>query len=545
MKRHQGVFIQAAILLNFSLIFLSVPVSLGHIPQFSPNTDETIVVTSTVGLDDQLWSSAVTQNGVLSPDAPPGPVSGNQPWAFVLCRFPGINRGLPDAAFYQEIIRRVTAYWQEVSYNQITLSGSQAFGWYTLPQTQAYYYQAGLDKLANDCLAVANADIYYPAFFGMNLLFNDDVAPSQFAYGTYRVLNLDGVNKTYGVTWLPHEEWNTLLSLTTVGGLRTVNHEMGHAFGLPHSSGQYGLIYDDLWDLMGSSPGMDGSHMISYHKDMLGWIPSNRKAVVTPGSLATLTLEELALPPANNFLMVKIPLGGTTNHFYTLEARRRVGYDQDLMGDAVIIHDVVTDRQPVPPATQSPPAQIIDGDHNGIAWDAGPMWTPGEVFTDTTNGITVCIDRATATGFVVTVGSGLPVTCALQADLTPTEVRVSTAHPRVSQTVSFSIRLNNLGAAATGTIVTTTIPNNMTYVPGSATTTQGTVSSSGPLIFNTGTISYSVPVTLTFSAVVDAGILTPTVLNGPVMISWSKGSLSRSFTLIANGLPVYLPLIQR
>ncbi len=66
-------------------------------------------------------------------------------------------------------------------------------------------------------------------------------------------------------------------------------------------------------------------HTISYHKDLLGWIPAARKLTVGPNTSRTITLERLALPGSGNYLMAQIPMDNAPGQFYTIEARRRVG----------------------------------------------------------------------------------------------------------------------------------------------------------------------------------------------------------------------------
>ena len=94
-------------------------------------------------------------------------------------------------------------------------------------------------------------------------------------------------------------------------------------------------------------------------------------------------------------MIARIPLPGWTDRFYTVEARRTVSYDSALPRDAVIIHDLDT--------TRSVPALLIDSDANGNTRDLGAMWLPGERFSDAASGVSVTVDRSTATGFVVTI----------------------------------------------------------------------------------------------------------------------------------------------
>jgi len=97
--------------------------------------------------------------------------------------------------------------------------------------------------------------------------------------------------------------------------------------------------------------------------------------------------------------MAQIPISGSNSHFYVVEVRRKVGYDVKLPGEAVIIHEVLTSRQE--------PAHVIDIDGNGNTGDTGAMWTVGETFLDAPNGISVHIDSQTATGYVITISSGV------------------------------------------------------------------------------------------------------------------------------------------
>ena len=68
-----------------------------------------------------------------------------------------------------------------------------------------------------------------------------------------------------------------------------------------------------------------------------------------------------------------------------------------LPGQAVIIHDVDTSR--------SIPAHVVDIDNNGNTSDAGAVWSPGETFSDTVNGITVTVVSLTTTGYVIRINN--------------------------------------------------------------------------------------------------------------------------------------------
>ena len=274
-------------------------------------------------------------------------------------------------------------------------------------------------RTVEDCTAAADAEVFFPDFYGINLVFNSTIdGPSQ---GGSRTLTRDGRIKNYGVTWLtwPGSEYQDVWA-----------HEMGHAFGLQHSSGPYGqddppsspTTYDSGWDVMSGGdffsyhyhPGYGGSlgvHTIAYHKDFLGWIPPDRKYVAAPNSTQTITLERLAQPNSDGYLMAQIPIGYST--FYTVESRLFAGYDDGIPNEAIVIHKVDTTRE-------DRLAQVVDIDNNGNPNDEGAMWTLGETFTDSENGIRVSVDATYSTGLQVTINTNPATFTTCSESLLPT-----------------------------------------------------------------------------------------------------------------------------
>jgi hypothetical protein len=80
-----------------------------------------------------------------------------------------------------ETFPNVGHFWAHNSGGRVSMAGSDAFGWYTLPHPQSYYVRAGelyADdwKLAQDCMAAADADVHFPDFEGINIQTNGAVA---------------------------------------------------------------------------------------------------------------------------------------------------------------------------------------------------------------------------------------------------------------------------------------------------------------------------------------------------------------------------------
>jgi hypothetical protein len=353
------------------------------------------------------------------------PIAGPQPWVNLLCKFSDVPAEPKPLSYFIDLMGNTPPgldhYWREVSYNNINIVGSASQNWKTLPHDRAYYGATGsgtsanLTALFNDCTAIHDADVYFPNFVGINLMFNDLLDCC--AWGGSRTATLDGVTKNYRVTWEP--PWG-------YGNQGVMAHEMGHGWGWPHSSGAYGATYDSRWDVMSDlwntcpptdpTYGCVGQGTISYHKDLGAWIPSARKFVPPLNSVTTIEIDRLNQPGSStNYLMARIPIPGSSQ-FYTVEARRFIGYDNKVPAEAIVIHHV--------DATRTNDAWVVDADGNldGACVipqddancdpdDAGAQWMPGETYTDAANSIQVRVNAITATGFSVTIIYGNPPSC--------------------------------------------------------------------------------------------------------------------------------------
>ena len=335
----------------------------------------------------------------------PKGVYGPQPWVSILCKFADVPAEPKDKPYfvgmYSAQYPGLDNFWRQNSYDLANLEGSGVGGWFVLPHIREYYLPGGnLDwgTAAADCTGVAEPYVDFTPYVGINLMFNADLDCCAWGGSWYGCL--DGVCKVWRMTWEP--PWG-------YENIGVIAHETGHGFGLPHSEGPCHGTYDNRWDVMsdvwsnGADPvyGTMGQHTISYHKELDGWLTSEQVFTATVGTLASITLEKLALPQTNNYLGAVIPIDGAAEHFYTLEVRKPtldpLDYDKWLPGFAVIIHEVTEGAEE--------PAVVVDQDGGCDTGDAGAMFTPGEVFTDAEHGIRVAIDFATASGYVVTINN--------------------------------------------------------------------------------------------------------------------------------------------
>lgn len=254
--------------------------------------------------------------------------------------------------------------------------------------------------MAEDCTAAADADVHFPDFTTVNFVVNERLGDGYTRGGTWH-MTLDGRTGFWGTTWLrsSHAEHQWIIA-----------HEMGHSYGLPHSSSPHVAEYGSLWDVMSEGwcdcppdPqfGLVGVGTISYHKDMMGWIPPGRKYTAAPGANPTIALEGLEAPASDaGYLMAQVPIGGSASRFYTVEARRFAGYDSHLPGEAVIIHEV---------GAGGIQARVVDSDADldRDPNDESAMWTPGETFVDAATGISMEVNGETADGYTVRIDGGV------------------------------------------------------------------------------------------------------------------------------------------
>jgi M6 family metalloprotease-like protein len=346
-----------------------------------------------------------------TPEGAPGPegVAGSHPWVTIMCKCSDIADEPEDYAFFEDMYSDTKPgldhYWQEVSFSTFDVNGSIVAGtdWYTLPHDDAHYNPTGtsggadLTALMNDCIAEADPDVDFSLYDGINMMFNWNFDRGWAWGGGTGTITLDGVTKSWSVTWEP--PW-------AYADISVIAHEMGHGFGLPHSTAiDWTSTYDNAWDVMSqdryncgagsvhrdATYGCMAQHTISHHKDLLEVIPAAKIMTVIPGTSVTINLDDLAAPPSTGYHMVKIPIGTSAESFYTVETRQHTGYDAKLPGEAVIIHEVETYTAVLVPSAS--------------ATDPAVMWNVGETFTDAANGIEVTVNSTTVSGFEVTVSN--------------------------------------------------------------------------------------------------------------------------------------------
>jgi M6 family metalloprotease-like protein len=135
---------------------------------------------------------------------------------------------------------------------------------------------------------------------------------------------------------------------TDLNEIGVFSHELGHAFGLPDlydtddSDGKHAGAGN--WDLMASgSWGCNGAsaaspcHMGAWSKAVLGW--ANVTTLPDGADLGTLTLP----PVETSGTVYRVDAGDGSGEYFLLENRQRLGFDQGLFGEGLLIWQVDPD----------------------------------------------------------------------------------------------------------------------------------------------------------------------------------------------------------
>ncbi len=310
---------------NFNEIPTDMPLNL--ISEYTPpseavlGTDEVVIIM--VDFSDQIGSNTKTYYETLY--------------------FGGIDGSLND-------------YYEEISYNQFTLTGEVVgSGWYRSSHTMVYY---GADAATgNDNL---NTQIYELAREAA-ILADDDVDFSQYdtdGNGIVDHLVIVHAGNDQATSHVTNDIWShrwsipwynplyldgvqisgyTMEAETDKLGMHA--HEIGHDIGLPDLyDGDYVNSFVRYWDLMAYGGYNDGgdhpSHMMAWSKMQLGWITSSKIVTVDDGDWKTVILDPLELTNGE-IQVIKLPI--TSSTYFLVENRQQIGYDEYLPDEGIII----------------------------------------------------------------------------------------------------------------------------------------------------------------------------------------------------------------
>jgi immune inhibitor A len=251
-------------------------------------------------------------------------------------------------------------YYKEISYGSFDVTGP-VVGWYTMPQSLGFYtagayglsgYPRNAQRLAEDAIRAADADVNFALF--------DNDGPDGLPDSGDDDGVLDGVLVIHagpagegtadkGDVW--SHQWS-VRETVRIDGIRAglyftvaedarvgvICHEFGHILGLMDLyDGDYDGAGLGWWSLMAygswSMWGMMPPHPDAWSRARLGFVTP----LVPNGSPA-----EVEIPPVETSPVVyKLWTNGAgTSEYFLVENRRKVGFDQSLPSEGLLIYHV-------------------------------------------------------------------------------------------------------------------------------------------------------------------------------------------------------------
>jgi M6 family metalloprotease-like protein len=337
----------------------------------------------------------------------------------------------------------------ENSYGQTSLTGS-VVGWFTIPDSVT---TCNMSQIATDAQNAAAAS-------GVNL-----ASYTRYVYAFPYNAACGWAGSSY-VGGAPSQNWINESYLDP----HTINHEMGHAFGLWHShfldcgttaticSSGTTVEYGDLLDTMGV-PQTASADYNAFQKERLGWLnygtSPSIQTVQQSGSYTIVPYESAGSGP--NALKILKSTDSTTGAktWYYLEARQAIGFDAFLTNNTYYTQNETTgvlfhigtdgdgnsgDLIDMTPATQT-----------STGWFDESL-VPGQSFQDSSAGATITPTSVDSSGATVqiTMNGGSSCTAASPSvSVTPSQSQSVSAGTPVS--FSISIKDNDSSSCAPAT----------------------------------------------------------------------------------------------
>ncbi|MBV9264911.1 MAG: hypothetical protein JO061_01960, partial [Acidobacteriaceae bacterium] len=348
--------------------------------------------------------------------------AGTRPVAVLLCQYsdkPNTYGFTPAAVLATWINNPVTfngataddsinGLVQDASNGTIGLQGTQAFGWYTLPNPLSSY--ATGSAAGTDCIAAAQQN-------GVNL------AP--FTY--VAVYMNDALGDAQGESWTrplatPSPTRLNALIVNQMGltSPPLVVHELGHILssGGQHTDSMSDPLGGAAWygdNPMNPIPGVPlRSSSVSpewdaSRRELMGFIPAASHATFSGGT-QTYNLSRLTQPLAGLPTAIDVPLPNGTK--YVISARTLVGYDSYpiMLASAFIGNALSSEGVRIELFTSvDVDAHIEMSNPQGDPRSTDEVWLTGQTYTDSANGITISVVNFNPTGnptAQITVSSG-------------------------------------------------------------------------------------------------------------------------------------------
>jgi len=334
------------------------------------------------------------------------------------------------------VFNKVNEYYLEVSYGSFSLYGNITSKWYMLNNSIKYYGSGNFseekhDELIEDAIKIADMDIDYRKYDSAIIVHSgDDQAYSR---------NQDDIwscGYTSPCIFQTNEGRISLYVcvLSENDPIGIFAHEIAHMLGLPDLySKKYGDIFLGKWDLMSSGSwnnlGETPSHLNSWCKIKLGWIPSNKIKEINIGEIASVLLNPLE-KINEGFLVIKIPI--SQKNYYLIELRKKIGFDSYIPSEGILILFIDETKE-----FEEGAIKIIDANPLTETLDDA-SFKIGQEFNDKKNGLKIKIVSIKDSSYELFIEYKV-------VDLAITDFSIYPLNARSGTIVKFNITITNLG----------------------------------------------------------------------------------------------------
>jgi len=333
---------------------------------------------------------------------------GAEHWDNLLCKFNGNTTTPSTRDFIVAMMDDVTVgmgdFWADMGRGGSSFTHTTT-EWKTMPA--GISNGSSLDSILNACLTLHG--INPNGSYQVNTFYNDALQGAAVGGSDF---STPGIERRY--TWMPDWSYDW--------GYPTLAHEMGHAYGMPHSNNSDGDTspYDNPWDVMGGPAPFtewywDGTNnfvigkpMNNYYANQLGFIQNSDVYTYSGFGTQEVIIDHVGLSSTDNYFNAYIPTTG--NKLFSLETRMQSkgGYQSgfwDEKGTGTQVDDVSLNGvviYSIDPARSEPAWQAM-ATSDAITYGEDAILQVGETFTSAANNLSITVLEQTAEGFRVSI----------------------------------------------------------------------------------------------------------------------------------------------
>lgn len=334
------------------------------------------------------------------------------------------------------VFNKVNEYYLEVSYGIFSFHGDITSKWYMLDNSIKYYGSGNFSEekqyeFVKDAIEIADIDIDYRKYDAAIIVHSGD--DQAFSHNQDDIWSFGYTSPLIFQT----QEGRMSLSICVVAEtdpLGVFAHEIAHMLGLPDLySYKYGDIFIGKWDLMSSGSwnnlGETPSHLISWCKIKLGWIPNDRIKEIKEGEITSILIDPLE-EISEGISVIKIPI--SQKNYYLIELRKKIGFDSYLPNEGIIILFINESKE-----FEEGAIKIIDANPLTETLDDA-SFKIGQEFNDKMNGLKIKIISMKGSSYELYIEYKV-------VDLAITNFSIYPLNMHAGTIVKFNITIVNLG----------------------------------------------------------------------------------------------------